>query len=98
MDGCTPRQQETPSYQWTERVDLQPFQAAIGQMLEDPDFSWGEICRRLGWVVEKPDTSRLKRTLGLQDTGYGAFNKTVQYETAVKLCEALGLDPVDVGL
>lgn len=81
-----------------ERIDVKPFQAAVGNMTYDPDFSWGELCRRLGWVQVKPDTSRLKRTLGLSPNSEGKLQESVNYETALLLCEALGLDPVDVGL
>lgn len=95
---CSPRPQDHPNYPWTERVDVKPFQAEVGRLLDDPEFSWGELCRRLDWMLVKPDTSRLKRVLGLSPNSDGKYQQTVQYETAVALCEALGVDPVDVGL
>ena len=48
------------------------------------------------------DTSRFERRLGLRPVGTGSRgptrNTSVNYETGVTLCHALGRDPVELGL
>jgi hypothetical protein len=48
------------------------------------------------------DTSRFERRLGLRPVGSGgssaARNRSVNYETGLTLCRALGRDPVELGL
>ena len=48
------------------------------------------------------DTSRFERRLGLRPVGSGSrgatHNTSVNYETGVTLCRALGRDPVELGL
>lgn len=60
-----------------------------------------ELAQRLGWA--RPDTGRVKRTLGLQldHNGRGTnprLRQTTSYERAAEIAIALGIDPVDVGL
>jgi hypothetical protein len=61
------------------------------------------VARRLGWVSASGavQTSRLSRALGLMDdptVGSGHRRRRIRYETAVQLCRALDLDPVDAGV
>lgn len=68
-----------------------------------------ELAKRLGWFTggndPKPDGSRVVRTLGIKPSGKGSKpvtrsleDKMVSYDNAVLLADALGLDPVDVGV
>lgn len=64
-------------------------------------FTWSDIADWLGWyrATGATDTHRVKRVLGLSTEGRGRALRThIQPTTALSLCEALGLDPVDVGL
>jgi hypothetical protein len=48
-----------------------------------------------------PDSSRVSKVLGLRkydSRGKKIYRKKIHYETAVKLCRALNIDPIDVGL
>ena len=45
-----------------------------------------------------PDTSRLRRNLGLRPQQHGAITTHIPYALAVGLCRALELDPVDADL
>lgn len=69
----------------------------LQQMLQDSGLSKSEAARRLGWVVEKADTSRLNRQLGLAKHNNGSgqlvYGATVKYERAAEICEAWGLEP-----
>lgn len=72
--------------------------------LEKLDFiTCADVAFRAGWVTksQKPDSSRVARSLGLvEDTvrGVRQFRETVTIDTALKLCEALHVDPWEVGL
>ena len=64
-------------------------------------MSKSEVARRLGWT--RPDTARLSRQLGLTSdqnsrTDPARRRATVSLERAYEILEALGIDPVDVGL
>jgi hypothetical protein len=58
-----------------------------------------DIARRLGWERQRvvADSHRVRRTLGLRPFNYG-YQTKMDYETALRITEAAGLDPVDVGL
>jgi len=62
------------------------------------DGSWGEAT----YNVIIGDVTRLGRTLGLNPcwdkNGEAYWQETLHYETAVTLCRAWGLDPVDYGI
>jgi hypothetical protein len=56
-----------------------------------------ELARRLEWFC--PDQNRAGRALGIhKDPHTGKPSEYITYDTAVRICEALGFDPVDVGL
>jgi hypothetical protein len=65
----------------------------LREAFEASDVSASELARRLGWF--KPDSGRVRRALFGLPSRPGGF---VRAETAGALAEALGLDPVDVGL
>ena len=54
--------------------------------------------RRVPVMQVRPDTSRLRRNLGLRPQQHGAITTHIPYDLAVGLCRALDLDPVDVDL
>jgi hypothetical protein len=64
-----------------------------------------QIAQRMGLVTDgKPDTSRVKRMVGLmplQSAGAGKPGKisnTIRYRDAVALCRALGRDPHELDI
>jgi hypothetical protein len=85
-------------------VDVAPLREAF----EQSGLTLSEVCRRLGWYCSKvkrpgtgPDTSRLRRTLGMQphSSSYGPYvNRRIGYDLAARIAEAIGVDPVEVGL
>jgi len=74
--------------------------APLRQALLDSGVTTSELARRLGWV--RPDTVRVARQLGIlpniDGTGRSYTRETTSYERALEICEALGIDPVDVDL
>lgn len=82
-----------------EYVDLSPFRARYEELLERGQDA-PEIARRMDFLSRgRADTARLRRTLGLVPM-YRCKkpNTHVTYDTAVRLCEALEMDPVDAGV
>jgi hypothetical protein len=79
-------------------VPNEPFRVEFERSGE----SLSVLARRMGWVSKRgqPQTSRVARSLGLMadpDVGPGHHRSQIKYETAVKLCRALYLDPYEVG-
>jgi len=74
--------------------------APLRKALLESGVSTSELARRLGWV--RPDSSRVARQLGIlsnvDSTGRSYVRETTSYERALEICEALGIDPVDVDL
>jgi hypothetical protein len=94
-------------------VDLRPLREAFLASRLSADevarrLGWMRFPRRRrGGKVYGPhmiaDESRVKRTLGLRVHKCGRDSKSrlrqsCSYEMALKLAEAIGVDPVDVGL
>lgn len=82
-----------------EYVPNEPFRIEFEKRGE----SLSMLARRIGWVSRRgqPQTSRVARALGLMpdsDVAPGHHRARIKYETAVTLCRALDLDPVDVGV
>jgi hypothetical protein len=85
----------------TTRVPVEPLQEAF----KESGLTLSEVCFRIGWTVRRDrhgcagDTARLSRALGLQpqtssiSRGTRYINRRVRYETAVRIAEALDLDP-----
>ncbi len=67
---------------------------------------WGmtisEFARRMGFVTHRPHVQRARKLLGLapdhRGRGPGNRREHMDYANALRACEALGLDPVDLGL
>lgn len=62
-----------------------------------------DFARGMGYVHTVPHCQRARKLLGLEvDHGGRGRRRTarerIDYATALKACEVLGLDPVDVGL
>lgn len=62
-----------------------------------------ELAEELGWYTKPhPDGQRVRQALGLvvehRKGGGSKFRERVHKELALQLCEALGVDPIDVGL
>jgi len=73
----------------------------IRSVFEQSGVSASELARRLGWL--RPDSARVSRQLGItfDRNGHGSPIRnrgTMSYERAIEICEALGIDPVDVDL
>lgn len=93
-------------------IDVAPFRERALEQVADGSASWSEMCVRLGWLrggrrtsYNRPhaaDTTRLKRTLGLSEGmshgTYRGYRRHVSYDMALRLCDAMDLDPVDMDL
>jgi hypothetical protein len=58
-----------------------------------------KVCRQIGMVRvarNSVDTTRLRRSLALADTGGGYRNRTVDRDLAVRVCAAIGRSLEDV--
>lgn len=80
-----------------------PNDALRQAFLESP-MSAAEVARAVGWFDSKggcADGTRVRRTLGLRpahENGQARVYQRVGSRNAVKIAEALGLDPVEIGL
>ena len=72
----------------------------LREAFERSGLTSGELARRLGWT--KPDGYRVYRQLGLTahhtHRGRVEYRQTMSYRRALEIAQALGVDPVDVGL
>lgn len=86
-------------------TDLVPV-APLREAFEESGMTTGQVAQRLGWFRAHdgfPDRSRFLRAIGVYHSYKGGarrryFRVNTSYVTAVAIAEALGLDPVDVGL
>ena len=81
--------------QAAELVPVAPLREAFHRS----GLSLYEVAVRLGWT--RPDGQRVGRALGLHarmNRGRRCRQNRVDYRTAAQLCEAIGVDPVDVDL
>jgi hypothetical protein len=84
-------------------VDLAPLREAFLRS----GLTAGDVARTLGWTRTNygrrvNDSGRVKRYLGISPCQGGGqaprLRERCSYKTAVMLAEAIGVDPVDVGL
>lgn len=75
------------------------------QQLERQGLTYAEVAGRCGWTTKdrrsgrlKPDTTRVARSLGLLPESGGGIREWLQSRTALLLCDALHLDPHEIGL
>lgn len=96
-----------------DQVPNDGLRAEFQRRKRTEDLSLAEVARRCGWERKRsrasrgnpeqrvPDSSRVARYLGINT--YNSRGKTfrrrhINYDEAVLLAEAIGADPVDVGL
>lgn len=91
-----------------DRVTVAP----LAEAFQRSGLTLGYVCRHLGWTRPypdypnggKPDTTRLARALGLapmwnpRTRRFDILAQGVNYDLAVRIADAIGVDPVDVGL
>lgn len=96
------------AYPSLDRVPVGPFRIRFVQLERRGVMSRTELARVLGWsrrppasmrrrghVHAIPDTGRVSAVLGMKA---GSAKRTIAYDTAVRLCRALDMDPVDCGI
>ena len=73
----------------------------------DSGLAASEVARRCGWMAmnrgrKRPDQSRFLRLIGLRDyspaTRANHPKTHLRVDIALKICEAMNIDPMDVGL
>ena len=81
----------------TDRVRVEPLARVAEHAIESGWVpSWTELAAD---VLGRPDSSQLKRLLGLQPGSEGAVRTHIEYERAVRIVRAIpNIDPVDVGI
>lgn len=83
--------------------------AALAKAFQESGLTPTALAIELGWyrthgkVKNEPDCGRVKKTLGLKPYNPGKgrprrCREKVDYETAERLCEAMGAMPYEVGL
>lgn len=88
---------QTHAARRAERVSPLPLQTVFVQRRERDELTVSLAAERIGYVADgRADTSRLRRRLGL--AGEEGSQRAISYETAVALCAALSVDPMEVGL
>ena len=81
-------------------IPIEPFRERYLQLVEQGELVT-VIATRAGYSRVVADTQRLRRDLGLRPdrtNGHEYYRQNVTDDVALRLCEALRLDPVDVGL
>ncbi len=85
-----------------DRIDVAPFREAF----ERSDISLRTVAERCGWMrsatergrtVRRGDDGRARRVLGMMPD-HGGYQRQMTYEMAVRLCRAMDLEPVDMGV
>lgn len=66
----------------------------LREAFERSSMSANELASALGWSI--PNGQRVRRLLGLKPDG-GSLQKHLNYETAERMAEILGLDPYEAG-
>jgi hypothetical protein len=90
----------------------QPFRTRYLELRACDGVTPGELALHMGWKTKDRrgtvvgDHARLHRALGLMSrapdrrgvTTERYYQQTLRYETALKMADLLGMDPVDAGL
>lgn len=88
-------------------VPVGPLQERFLRLRERGEITATEVATRCGWIRSDtggPDSTRVKRALGLKEAlARGGEERRVaqtkvRYETAVLLAEALHMDPFEAGV
>lgn len=87
------------------QVPVAVFQRRFFELAKRDGLTLSTVAQRLGWQMAdgRGDTSRVSRRLGLMPALCShrkrmVVSRYVQYDTAVALCEALELEPHEVGV
>jgi hypothetical protein len=86
------------------RVSNEPLRERYLELYAREEITLGAIALELGWrrspTDPAPDARRVGRALGVKpEKGRGTYyRRHVNYETAVALCRALDMDPIDAGI
>ncbi len=93
---------------WPEWVPNAPIREAVLRAVQRGETNYSQLAVRCGWTRSRAgstfgETTRLKRHLGLAMSydakgDYTLTTETMRYDVAVKIVDALGLDPVDFDL
>lgn len=95
VEGARRLRCQTHAARRAERVSPLPLRTVFVQRRERDELTVSLAAERIGYVADgRADTSRLRRRLGLG----GEESRAISYETAVALCAALSVDPMEVGL
>jgi hypothetical protein len=71
----------------------------VREAFERSGLTLSQVAKNLGWVTQVPDVGRVSVMIGRKpDPKYKRPHATMRYDSALKLCEAMGYDPVDLGL
>ena len=87
-----------------DKVAVRPFAVRAVELHNHHGVSWSDMARRGGFKPRKDgyqDVMRFKRLLGLSPQLKNSkpyFTTHVSYENAIKLCRALDVLPIDMGL
>lgn len=95
----------------TDLVPVAPLRDKFLELRARGETNGCQIALRLGWTrlvrqkngrrYEAGDSSRVLRSLGLRgqmSRGQNIWRERIHADTAARLAEAMGLDPVDIGL
>lgn len=82
------------------QVPNEPLRERYARLAAQQEDIAEVVALRCGWLrgQRHPDTQRVRRTLGLDADSAQRVRKTVSYENAVRLADALGLDPFEAGV
>lgn len=89
-----------------DQVPVAPFRDRYRLLEAREGLTLGEVAMRLGWTRKRGtegDTTRAGRALGVTPESYDltdspVYREAVEYDTAVKLCDALHIDYFELGL
>ncbi len=83
-----------------KRIPVGPIRELVELWLrQNPDETWSTLDALRG--AKTPSPTPVKRLVGVKPywcKGELRFTETMLYSTALSLCEAMGLDPVECGL
>lgn len=74
--------------------------AVMCERFEASGVSARTVALRLAWIDSRgyPDGPRVRRALGMRPEWDGTYRRRMTQAVALRIGEALGLDPVDIGL
>ena len=82
----------------SDLIDITSLRVYIIRMILSGS-SYHEIAKKLGYKKEGKyvDTQKFKRELGIV-ADRGKYRRKMNYDKIARICNILGIDPVDVGL